>query len=167
MTAAAMHKKKANLPPEQQPRKKEKKKPMAPGNMSPPMTPMIDVVFQLLLFFLLGCTFKQNEGQVEANLPAVGGPAQAAAIDLEPVKVRLTAIGQDNEGVQIEIGDPSPNVRNMLELYEHLMQRKVRYGDEVPVLISPMPNVRWEHVVNAFNQAVRCSFKNIGFAPQG
>jgi biopolymer transport protein ExbD len=35
---------------------------------------------------------------------------------------------------------------------------------KVPVMIMPAVNVRWEHVVNAFNQAVRAKFKKIGFS---
>ena len=54
------------------------------------------------------------------------------------------------------------------ELYLHLMGVKPDSGkeaDEVPVTIQPLGNVRWVHVVNAFNQAVRADYKKVGFKP--
>ena len=33
------------------------------------MTPMIDVTFQLLLFFLLTCEFRESEGMIPGTLP--------------------------------------------------------------------------------------------------
>jgi hypothetical protein len=47
------------------------------------------------------------------------------------------------------------------------MQKSGAKADEAPVFISPTRDVRWAFVVEAFNQAVRARFKNIGFMPPG
>ena len=49
--------------------------------------------------------------------------------------------------------------------YEALRKRRDQTGSaKTPVVIEPRGDVPWEHVVNAFNQAVRAKFKKIGFA---
>ncbi len=58
------------------------------------MTPMIDVVFQLMIFFM--CTLKvtEPEGDFDISMP-LGAPSAAADTDAElpPFKVRLEADG--------------------------------------------------------------------------
>ena len=55
------------------------------------MTPMIDVVFQLLTFFMLTLKTVITEGDFEIRMPP--GPAQGAVDDapVPPIRVRLTA----------------------------------------------------------------------------
>lgn len=56
------------------------------------MTPMIDVVFQLLIFFMLTLKIITPEGDFNINMP-LGRPAEAPVVDAElpPLRVRLTA----------------------------------------------------------------------------
>ena len=37
-----------------------------------PLTPMIDIVFQLLVFFMLTMQFKESEGKLLSQLPSSG-----------------------------------------------------------------------------------------------
>jgi len=62
------------------------------------MTPMIDVVFQLLIFFMLTLKIIEPEGDFNINMP-LGRPAEAAVTDAElpPLKVRLEADRQTGE----------------------------------------------------------------------
>lgn len=56
------------------------------------MAPMIDVVFQLLIFFMLTLKIVEPEGDFDINMP-LGAPSQAAVTDpdLTPLKVRMLA----------------------------------------------------------------------------
>lgn len=56
------------------------------------MTPMIDVVFQLLIFFLFTLKIIEPEGDFNINMP-LGKPAESSVsdADLPPLKVRLEA----------------------------------------------------------------------------
>lgn len=38
------------------------------------LTPMIDVVFLLVIFFMVGTRFSQNEGRIAVNVPGVDRP---------------------------------------------------------------------------------------------
>ncbi|KKM69590.1 hypothetical protein LCGC14_1449210 [marine sediment metagenome] len=138
-----------------------------PPAIQPPLTPMIDVTFQLLIFFLLACTFRVTEGQIEATLPNISGPQDKPKLKIEPIKVTLSAAGVDGMGVLIEVSGGG-SVNDPLELDGVLVQLREQYkSDEVPVLIKPTGDVWWTHVVDAFNQAVRSKFKNIAFTPPG
>lgn len=56
------------------------------------MAPMIDVVFQLLIFFMLTLKIVEPEGDFNINMP-IGAPAQSTNqdIQLSDIKVRLIA----------------------------------------------------------------------------
>ncbi|GAB5443498.1 MAG: hypothetical protein Fues2KO_38470 [Fuerstiella sp.] len=61
------------------------------------MAPMIDVVFQLLIFFMLTLKIIEPEGNFDINMP-LGRPQQQSStdIDLPPLKVRMLA-GSDGQ----------------------------------------------------------------------
>jgi biopolymer transport protein ExbD len=136
--------------------------------MQPPLTPMIDVTFQLLLFFLLTCEFRESEGNIPGTLPAKGNIVlqQRQTPPPDPIRIRLrpsadrAAAHYEMTGVPVVINSPA-------ELYGYLKQRQEQVGsDEVPVVILPAEDVPWEFVVEAFNQAVRARFLKIGFAQE-
>lgn len=61
-----------------------------PGNA--PMTPMIDVVFQLLIFFLCTLQFPELEGKLVNFLPKHIGPGEPMTLaELEQVRIFLCA----------------------------------------------------------------------------
>ncbi len=153
-------------------KQREDKKKHASTAIQPPLTPMIDIVFQLLLFFLLACQFRMDEGHIAANLPDLSGKPPADTLKIDPIDVTLEATGSDNLDVLIQIQSDTnvPPMTTAEELYVYLMQVKPDHGkqaDDVPVTIKPFGNVPWMHVVNAFNQAVRADYKKVGFKPSG
>ncbi|MDY7009595.1 MAG: biopolymer transporter ExbD [Planctomycetota bacterium] len=148
-------------------RQRERKKKRRSTAIQPPLTPMIDIVFQLLLFFLLACQFRADEGHIAANLPDISGPPPRT-ISIEPIDITLRATGSENLGVLITVQHTDAPLTTAEELHNYLLQMKQRHGkkaDEVPVTIKPLGNVRWMHVVNAFNQAIRADYKKVGFKP--
>ena len=158
----------AQAPPPEPEKKKKKQGGVKSGGMQPPMTPMIDVTFQLLLFFLLTCEFRESEGNIPGTLPAKGTLANPTpdTPPPEPVQIRIrpsanrAAASYEMTGVNVVINSPS-------ELFSHLKSRQEQLqSDEVPIVILPSPDVPWEFVVEAFNQAVRARFRKIGFAQE-
>ena len=131
--------------------------------MQPPLTPMIDVTFQLLLFFLLTCEFRETEGVIPGSLPHIG-PGRAAEKLLSPIEVTLHRSGQEGM-VYYRLSGTAETIAGPGELYTRLRQRQEAIGSrDVPLLIHPEPTVPWEFVVEAFNQAVRAEFTKIAFA---
>jgi len=68
------------------------------------MTPMIDVTFLLLIFFLLTLKFKVLEGKLAAYLPRDAGAAPAQGEPLERVEVRISVLRAGER--QHPIGSP-------------------------------------------------------------
>ena len=70
------------------------------------MTPMIDVVFQLMIFFMLTLKIVTEEGNFDINMP-IGAPSQSSTEALIPdIKVRLIA-GADGNLSQLLLGQRS------------------------------------------------------------
>ena len=67
------------------------------------MTPMIDVVFQLLIFFMLSLKLLAPEGDFHIRMPkAAPAEGQPDPTQLPPIKVRLTADRNGNlRGIQM------------------------------------------------------------------
>ncbi|MEO1618516.1 MAG: biopolymer transporter ExbD [Planctomycetota bacterium] len=50
----------------------------SPEDVSINLTPMIDVVFLLVIFFMVGSKFSESESRINVSVPAVGSVAAAA-----------------------------------------------------------------------------------------
>ncbi len=130
------------------------------ARLQPPLTPMIDIVFQLLLFFLLTMRFVAQEGQIPADLPAEQAPPAVSRLPLEPIVVSLSA-GEDG-GAIIEVTGYPLAVESGAALYGQLARLQEQFGSkEVPVVIRADADVAWAHVLDAYNQAVRLEFTSI------
>ena len=134
-----------------------------PSRLQPPLTPMIDVTFQLLLFFLLTMRFALPEGQLPADLPRLE-PSPAAVAPLEPVRIRLERTGA---GLRIDISRYHLTAESFDALHAALVDLRERFGSgDPPVVIAPGRGATWADALNAFNEARRAQFANIAFGRQ-
>src|SRR5687768_643117 len=82
----------------------------APDKVEQQMTPMIDIVFQLLTFFIMSFKIAAVEGDFSIKMP-LAAPSAGAPTDelLPPIRVRLTA--NDNGTLRsIQMGErPLPS----------------------------------------------------------
>ncbi len=141
------------------------------------LTSMLDVCFQLLIFFILTANFAMNEGVLPADLPQ-GNPPDPVDVPPpeEPLKIVLLPAGGDGEGVSVwlesvEIKEPEPLDTLYLRLKTMRWDEKTNptgtYEADNPILIKPEGEVRWGHVVGAFNAVLRAKYTNVSFAPAG
>ncbi|MDP6637050.1 MAG: biopolymer transporter ExbD [Phycisphaerae bacterium] len=136
----------------------------AKAKIGVPMTAMIDVTFQLLIYFILTTTFRQTEGQIPGTLPSAGASGASTPEQLQsPIKILLHPTGIANDGVFYEIVGQNPRIESARELRDALAGCKQRGGVESPVIINARRDVRWKYVVEVFNQVVANEFKNIAF----
>ncbi|MCZ6601800.1 MAG: biopolymer transporter ExbD [Planctomycetota bacterium] len=155
------------------------------------ITPMIDVVFLLLIFFLLASRFKASEGDLKAYLPKDRGQGTSTpTIDLYDVRVKLLWYDDQNRPttdtktghVVLKVGkevigsrvledtvtrrlEPFPDYE---ELYERLIDFKGSYKGKsekgLPVIIDARKQVPWKHVVFALDACMLAGIKDITFA---
>lgn len=140
------------------------------------LTSMIDVIFQLLIYFVVTASFMIDEGVLTAKLPqGSGSPIAADELPPEKINIRLAADPADDTLVRIERGSTNNPVRyaSFIELASDL--DRLRYDPQIgqsdgiyepdnPVIIEPQGTVRWQHVVNAFNAAIAAQYTNVSFA---
>lgn len=131
-------------------------------SLQPPMTPMIDVTFQLLLFFLLTCEFRESEGMIPATLPNTGPGLVEPAID--PITIRVIP-SADRMTASYEVSGVQTMVASPRRLGELLRARQELLGtNEIPVVIHPAGRAPWRFVVEAFNQAKKADYQRIAFS---
>ena len=81
------------------------------------MAPMIDVVFQLLIFFMLTLKIIEPEGDFNINMP-IGAPAEASTdLILPDIKVRLRA---DADGHLASLRLGNRNLGNDMQAFDRL-----------------------------------------------
>jgi biopolymer transport protein ExbD len=85
---------------------RERKKSELADKIDINMTPMIDIVFQLLAFFIMSLKIVQPEGDFDVRMPL--GAAAAAAPDddqIPPIRIRLMSGGDGLAGISMN-GSP-------------------------------------------------------------
>jgi len=133
------------------------------------LTPMIDVTFLLLIFFLLGTKFKEPEGKLNAYLPKDKGPPPKNIPVIDPVE-ELTIRVRMLPGRRLPVytlGDVNyPSVAQL----EDRLRALYAINPEQPVTIDPDPRATYEKVIWVLNSCVKVGYKEISFAapvPEG
>jgi biopolymer transport protein ExbD len=129
------------------------------------IAPMIDMTFMMLIFFLVTRTIQQPEGTLSSRMPTDRG-AIAVALPISPVVVRLASSGPESEESTIRIDGFEFAPTDFLQLADALaeIQQKPGFDADTPIVLAADATVRWDHVVNAWNAAVRAEYRNIAFS---
>ncbi len=129
------------------------KKKLFPENPGFPLTPMIDVVFLLLCFFVTSQIFSQWETEIDIALPtaATGGMPQRL-----PGEVIINVMA---DGVAVVNGQTldAAQLRSM-------MDRLVELFPGQPVLLRADKATAYEHVVRVLDTCRQADIWNISFA---
>jgi biopolymer transport protein ExbD len=134
------------------------------------LTAMIDVVFLLMIYFMLISDFSEPEAAFELDLPkrttSAANVVDPFALPMSPITIEVHSFGDDQSAYVLQSEDP--DLANA-ETYESLFRtsRDMR-GDTLPndqrFIIRPMPGGRWEHALGAFNALRRAGFTEVRFA---
>lgn len=156
--------------------KRRKQRGVGGANMNLNLTAMIDVVFQLLIYFVVTSSFAVGEGVITAKLPTGPGNPQTSKKPPErPLTIVVNSAGAIGTSYRVYIQGLAGRPNNFKELAETLIQLQFdpqrglngAYKPDNPVIIKPDGTVRWQHVVNAFNAAVKARYSNVAFAQAG
>jgi biopolymer transport protein ExbD len=124
------------------------------------MTPMIDVVFLLLTFFVLTFRIIVPEGDFNVEMSPMGHD-QPVEVEPDSVQIRLIAHA-DGSLSAIQFNDED------IEHFALLRQRVAAIGKknaDLEVVLFPDEHLRFEHTVEAIT-AVSGIYDNIKFARQ-
>lgn len=127
-----------------------------PTKIELPMAPMIAVIFQLLIFFMLNLKLISPEGNFNVNLP-IGPPSPAAEQGLPEIKVGLHS---DRQGNLTQITFGSKNLGNDDAAFERLNREILAYigrpgnplTKEVEVEIDADFETQYKYVVRAISK---------------
>lgn len=125
----------------------------APADIN--LTPLIDVVFLLLIFFMVSTTFK-DEARLRVQLPEAQGEDIVAE---EPSMIRIVI---DRAG-DFYVNDQSLVDRKTLTLVRALTGA-LGGREEVPVLIQADANTPHQAVMSAMDAAGQAGLVHIAFA---
>jgi len=120
------------------------------------LTPMIDVVFLLLIFFMVSTTFTK-ESHLEIDLPqSSAAPAKTAAKEIEVIVSAK--------------GDYSVNERNLVNNQEETLKKAVQKlsgGDtKIPFIITADAKTPHEDVVRVMDVAGQLGFVQLSITTQ-
>ena len=167
---------------------KKKKRKLQLTDVPCDLTPMIDVTFLLLIFFVLNLKFKVEEGEIESFLPKNRGQGSGTPqIDLSEVRIKLlwyddggspTKSKEGNVILKVgrkpynNMGDITPDNSNQhpvwTQLYDEIVKQKDGYKGNaetgLPCIIDAREHVPYRYVMRALNEVVRAGIKDVTFA---
>ena len=148
------------------------------------MTAMIDVVFLLLIYFMVGTDFRMGERVFRMDVPSREGAGTVVdpfRLDDEPLRIAVQSTGVGDDMYRLRLDGPYPQPDTFEALFEFLSTRQVSetsgaggpgspgalFRPEHPIIIQPTRHTRWDHAVQAFNAAARARFTNVTFSKPG
>jgi len=113
-------------------------------------TPMIDVVFNLLLFFMVASNFADAEQKIDLNLPQA---SEAQPLTKEPVEISINI----NQQGQYFTGKRE---LTLAELEAFLQQSAINNPNNQRVIIRADKRVQFDHVVAATNACEKAGLRD-------
>ncbi len=148
------------------------------------MTPMIDVVFQLLVFFIATTHYATDERVIAMDLSrriAVTAPSGTSTDVAAPPLKPLDPFAMNDEALYLSVGvdgvivagAPLRRTFTPAEL-RAVLASELRgsahpngmFQPAFPVVIAPADNAPWEIAVEVLDAAVAAGFRNVGFEPR-
>ncbi len=118
------------------------------------LTPMIDVVFLLLLFFMVSTSFIR-ESSLKVDLPEASG--QALVAQEKAIDIVINADGQFIIN-NVTLDNPSP------EQLSSQLQQIVGENDDPHIIISADANTEYQNIVTAMDTAQQLGYTRLTLA---
>jgi biopolymer transport protein ExbD len=127
------------------------------GEFGLQIAPMLDILFVLLLFFMVAAGSVKHEAAIATQLPG-SQPGKDV-----PVEISIDADGQvnvNNAPSDSTTGDDLPDTINRLK-------GLVASNPNQPIIITPTPSTRQQRVVDVLNACAAAGVKNLAFGSSG
>lgn len=123
------------------------------------MTPMIDIIFLLLTFFVLTSNFRVPEDFLSIRLPSSTSQAGMSGL-IEPFKINISAA---SNGCVVTIGNGlttnellirNESLESDLAVFAGTLSptlKSLKRNSDDPVEITCQDNIKWDHLVKIYN----------------
>ncbi|MDD4890097.1 MAG: biopolymer transporter ExbD [Phycisphaerae bacterium] len=139
--------------------REKKKRGKRPAEMEINMTPLIDVLFMLMLFFLLGTRFAASEGALASKMPQLGtgGPAPAQP----PININIAESGGSP---QVMVNSRPTEIKEVYRAMKDIRDASGGTAQASKVFIKPEKNVSWNYVLQVYNSVKRAGFEEVNWS---
>jgi biopolymer transport protein ExbD len=127
----------------------------AEGEFGFQIAPMLDILFVLLLFFMVSAGAQKHEAGLTTQLPGMGGPAGKVPLE----------IGIDEDGTVSVSSAPLPSTPDdhvIQPLVDRLKAVMASNADQ-PVVITPTRSTKHQRVIDVLNACAAAKVKNLAF----
>jgi biopolymer transport protein ExbD len=125
------------------------------------MTPMIDVTFLLLIFFLCSIKFKLLDGKMQTYLPRDVG-VNSTPMEVEIEKIEIYMIYKKSATLGFDMTVNGEKMRDLNHLYQKVKNLHLRAPD-LKATIYPKKLVEYGMVVKVVNECLRADLEQITF----
>lgn len=134
------------------------------------VTSMVDILFNLLVYFIVTANFSIDEGSLKAKLPSnIDSPAHQETPESGNKYTLELDSTRDHYGCDLRFNHQAvPTFSDLGATLEASNHGKHPASGRIDpqfdtIVIKPGESVRWQHVVNAFNQATRSGYGKVAF----
>lgn len=129
------------------------------------LTPMIDVIFQLLIFFMVNIKFRTLEGLLKAFLPRADTTPQPPSLQKDQVFIKITEASPGN--LMLLVNNQPLAGTTEKQKYQSLEQKlstiKTSFAEMPPVIIDADARLPYKYVVYALNVCGKLDLENVMF----
>jgi biopolymer transport protein ExbD len=119
------------------------------------MTPMVDIVFQLIIFFLATTAFIQLEQDLTIDLPKQSQELKVQAPPARPIVVNVRPMPGGHAYYHVE-NEPM----SLSALTINLSRARIRNRDQ-SVVIRGDRNVKWEHIAAVLSSCAQVGITKV------
>ena len=124
------------------------------------MAPLVDVVFLLLIFFLVASEVRPTEADFKTNLPAAEGPLDRKAERKDEARVYLRNLDAEGNAVEVSLNNEVLSGNAFKELERRLRAAR---SEKMLVVIDGDPTVKLKFIAKALDSAVAAQVPQITF----
>jgi biopolymer transport protein ExbD len=122
------------------------------------IAPLLDLLFVLLLFFMVNAGAKAREAELGIRIPAAG--VAQPGTPQTPVNIDVDASGAVFFN---KAPIDSPRSKDLPQLTARLKDVIARFDDKQPVIITPTRQTRHERVMDVLNACAAAGVRNLAF----
>jgi biopolymer transport protein ExbD len=118
------------------------------------IAPMLDILFVLLLFFMVSAGLQKHEAAISTPLPGQGPAGPLVQVSIE--------ITSDGQVIFNGVATDTPAGHQLPETMARL-KAAVADAPNRPIIISPASGTRHQRVIDVLNACVAVQVKNVTF----